>query len=290
MTEETSKQNPPKPAMPDANFETIKDVASQNIGSMLKDLQEFEEAIRTENIPAIYRIYKGRLHHELKSTANQNHEIDELLMKKLHDSFLITFPFMKLAEKISPTLQYYQLGTYYHERPTFGLDASIPEVFVLPEIEEEWEKLQINEEKPLVAIEKQMDALTARSITAEEELTEVTEQLKQLNRTVEEKKETSKGFFARSKTDDELVELNQKISKLTQHQEELQRFVNDKQQLENQRNQLMKNYQSMRLKQAIITKELRLINRHFSSFSLMGDQIQTFIHDYLAEKEGQAHE
>lgn len=84
--------------------------------------------------------------------------------------------------------------------------------------------------------------------------------------------------------------MNQKISKLTQHQEELQRFVNDKQQLENQRNQLMKNYQSMRLKQAIITKELRLINRHFSSFSLMGDQIQTFIHDYLAEKEGQAHE
>lgn len=283
MTEEEAREYKEDAAV-DTNFEAIKDVASQNIGSMLKDLTEFEEAIRTENIPAIYRIYKGRLHQELKNTANKDHEIDGLLMKKLHDSFLQAFPFMKLTQKVNPTVQYYQLGNYYHERPTIGLDASIPEIFVLPEIEEEWQTQQADVDNPLTAVEKQMDALTARSITAESELVEVDEQLQTLRQALEEKKEASKGFFNRSKTDEDVAELTQQIGKLTAHQEELQRFVNDKQQLANQKEKLMNHYQALRLQRAIITKELRLINRQFDSFSSMGTQLQAFMKDYLDER------
>ena len=47
---------------------------------------------------------------ELKETSNQNHEIDELLARKIHDSFVATFPFMIHADRISPTVHYYKIG------------------------------------------------------------------------------------------------------------------------------------------------------------------------------------
>lgn len=284
MTEENVELNKQVEPSPESNFQEIKHVASQNIGSMLKDLQDFEEAITTENIPAIYRIYQGRLHQELKSTANQNHEIDELLMRKLHDSFLAEFPFMKLTKKLSPTMQYYQISTYYHERATIGIDASIPEIFVIPEIEEEWELHQTVDYDPLSLVEQQMDALEAKAITIGEELTETTAELSLLEQQVADKRETSKGFFNRSKSDEDVVELTKKIETLRQHQAELTRFVEDKSQVTNQREQLMKNYQALRLKKAVITKEFRLIARHFTSLSIMNEMIQTFLTAYLTEE------
>ncbi len=39
------------------------------------------------------------------------------------------FPFMEQVENISPTMSYYKIGTYYHDRPTVGIDASLPEIF-----------------------------------------------------------------------------------------------------------------------------------------------------------------
>ena len=81
-----------------------------------------------------------------------------------------------------------------------------------------------------------------------------------------------------------MAELTQQIGKLTAHQEELQRFVNDKQQLANQKEKLMNHYQALRLQRAIITKELRLINRQFDSFSSMSTQLQAFMKDYLDER------
>ena len=49
-------------------------------------------------------------------------------MRKIHDRFLQEFPFMEQVESISPTMSYYKIGTYYHDRPTIGIDASLPEV------------------------------------------------------------------------------------------------------------------------------------------------------------------
>ena len=67
------------------SFGEVKASASKNIGQLLQDLQSFEHAIETENVAEIYRIYQGKLHKELKETSNQNHEIDNLLARKLHE-------------------------------------------------------------------------------------------------------------------------------------------------------------------------------------------------------------
>ena len=107
---------------------------------------------------------------ELKETSNQNHEIDELLARKIHDSFVATFPFMIHADRISPTVHYYKIGEYYHERPTIGIDASVPEIFVIPAIDDEWRKFQRGNRDMLTAIEQQMDNLDAKAIAAQSEI------------------------------------------------------------------------------------------------------------------------
>ena len=78
-----------------------------------------------KNIPEIYQLYNSELTEELKKSSNENHEIDQLLMRKIHDRFIQEFPFMELVETISPTMSYYKIGSYYHERPTIGIDASL---------------------------------------------------------------------------------------------------------------------------------------------------------------------
>ena len=55
-------------------------------------------------------------------------------MRKIHDRFIQEFPFMELVEKISPTMSYYKIGTYYHERPTIGIDASLRKFSFCPKL------------------------------------------------------------------------------------------------------------------------------------------------------------
>lgn len=70
-----------------SSFYDIKEKASMNLSQLLEDLQAFEKAVREEDIPEIYRLYNGRLNEELKRSSNENHEIDQLLMRKIHDRF-----------------------------------------------------------------------------------------------------------------------------------------------------------------------------------------------------------
>ena len=69
----------------DTTFFDIKEKASTNLSQLLEDLQAFERAVREENIPEIYQLYNGHLNEELKKSSNENHEIDQLLMRKIHD-------------------------------------------------------------------------------------------------------------------------------------------------------------------------------------------------------------
>ena len=162
-----------------SSFYDIKEKASMNLSQLLEDLQAFEKAVREEDIPEIYRLYNGRLNEELKRSSNENHEIDQLLMRKIHDRFLQEFPFMEQVESISPTMSYYKIGTYYHDRPTIGIDASLPEIFVLPRIDEEWEKYS---EPETTDYDKKINELDAKVITAQTEIERLDEQIKEINR------------------------------------------------------------------------------------------------------------
>ncbi|KAF1305997.1 viral A-type inclusion protein [Enterococcus saccharolyticus] len=268
-----------------ANFEEIKEVASKNIGSMLKDLHAFEEAIEKEDIPEIYRIYKGRLHKELKETSNQNHEIDELLSKKLHDNFVAAFPFMQHVEKISHTIHYYKISSYYRERITIGFDASIPEIFVLPQIDEEWHHFQPDNREALDAIEKEIDNLDANFIAAEMELAAVQKELKE----IENQKaaiHNNKSFFNRTKIEEDLESIEKKEIELKKKRDKWLPFIENKEQTNRQKDQLMQSYQETRLKRAVVAKEFRLINKYFGSIESMGQQLNDFLKTYLAPEKG----
>ena len=156
-----------------------------NLSQLLEDLQAFERAVREENIPEIYQLYNGHLNEELKKSSNENHEIDQLLMRKIHDRFIQEFPFMELVENISPTMSYYKIGTYYHERPTIGIDASLPEIFVLPQIDEEW-GTYANQEPDDYS--QQINELDAKVITAKAEIDRLDEELKEVDRQISPEK------------------------------------------------------------------------------------------------------
>lgn len=267
----------------EATFIDIKHVASKNIGQMLQDLQDFETAIENENIPEIYRIYNGRLHKQLKETSNQNHEIDELLARKLHDSFTLKFPFMLHCEKVSSTVHYYKIGTYFHERPTIGIDASVPEIFVIPEIDDEWDKFQRGNRDMLTSIEKQIDQLEAKRITAISEVKSIQEQIDKVSASEAELNE-SKGFFNRTKVDEELEQLTNERKALEEKRKEWERYTNNEEEITLEKERLQKKYQNLRLKKAIVEKEFRQIDTYFGSFDDFSAKLITFLNQYTGKE------
>ena len=267
----------------EATFVDIKHVASKNIGQMLQDLQDFETAIENEDIPEIYRIYNGRLHKQLKETSNQNHEIDELLARKIHDHFTLTFPFMLHCEKVSPTVHYYKIGTYFHERATIGMDASVPEIFVIPQIDDEWDKFQRGNREMLTSIEKQIDQLEAKRITAISEVKTIQEKIDQVSAAEKELTET-KGFFNRTKVEEELEQLTNERKALEDKRKEWERYTNNEEEITYEKERLQKKYQNLRLKKAIVEKEFRQIDAYFGSFEDFSAKLITFLNRYTGKE------
>ncbi|EMF0394742.1 viral A-type inclusion protein [Enterococcus hirae] len=261
----------------DTTFFDIKEKASTNLSQLLEDLQAFERAVREENIPEIYQLYNGHLNEELKKSSNENHEIDQLLMRKIHDRFIQEFPFMELVEKISPTMSYYKIGTYYHERPTIGIDASLPEIFVLPQIDEEW-GTYANQEPDDYS--QQINELDAKVITAKAEIDRLDEELKEVDRQISDLDDT-KGFLNRKKIDEEIQELKKQKQALSNEKLGWMPYLEASEKIQNQKAALLNEAKANQLRAAIVEKEQRQINRYFGGIEGFSQTIHHFLMNYL---------
>ena len=261
----------------DTTFFDIKEKASTNLSQLLEDLQAFERAVREENIPEIYPLYNGHLNEELKKSSNENHEIDQLLMRKIHDRFIQEFPFMELVEKISPTMSYYKIGTYYHERPTIGIDASLPEIFVLPQIDEEW-GTYANQEPDDYS--QQINELDAKVITAKAEIDRLDEELKEVDRQISDLDDT-KGFLNRKKIDEEIQELKKQKLALSNEKLGWMPYLEAPEKIQNQKAALLNEAKANQLRAAIVEKEQRQINRYFGGIEGFSQTIHHFLMNYL---------
>ncbi|HAQ4447551.1 MULTISPECIES: coiled-coil domain-containing protein [Enterococcus] len=263
-----------------SSFYDIKEKASMNLSQLLEDLQAFEKAVREENIPEIYRLYNGRLNEELKRSSNENHEIDQLLMRKIHDRFLQEFPFMEQVESISPTMSYYKIGTYYHDRPTIGIDASLPEIFVLPKIDEEWEKYSQPE---TTDYDKKINELDAKVITAQTEIERLDEQIKEINRQMTDL-DDNKGFLNRKKIEEEIQELEKKKQVLSNEKLGWLPYIETPETIQQQKEALKQEARADQLRAAIVEKEQRQISRYFGSKEGFGQAIHEFLMNYLGNE------
>lgn len=263
-----------------SSFYDIKEKASMNLSQLLEDLQAFEKAVREEDIPEIYRLYNGRLNEELKRSSNENHEIDQLLMRKIHDRFLQEFPFMEQVESISPTMSYYKTGTYYHDRPTIGIDASLPEIFVLPKIDEEWEKYSQPE---TTDYDKKINELDAKVITAQTEIERLDEQIKEINRQMTDL-DDNKGFLNRKKIEEEIQELEKKKQVLSNEKLGWLPYIETPETIQQQKEALKQEARADQLRAAIVEKEQRQISRYFGSKEGFGQAIHEFLMNYLGNE------
>ncbi|MEB7429390.1 viral A-type inclusion protein [Enterococcus lactis] len=263
-----------------SSFYDIKEKASMNLSQLLEDLQAFEKAVREEDIPEIYRLYNGRLNEELKRSSNENHEIDQLLMRKIHDRFLQEFPFMEQVESISPTMSYYKIGTYYHDRPTIGIDASLPEIFVLPKIDEEWEKYSQPE---TTDYDKKINELDAKVITAQTEIERLNEQIKEINRQMTDL-DDNKGFLNRKKIEEEIQELEKKKQVLSNEKLGWLPYIETPETIQQQKETLKQEARADQLRAAIVEKEQRQISRYFGSKEGFGQAIHEFLMNYLGNE------
>ncbi len=263
-----------------SSFYDIKEKASMNLSQLLEDLQAFEKAVREEDIPEIYRLYNGRLNEELKRSSNENHEIDQLLMRKIHDRFLQEFPFMEQVESISPTMSYYKIGTYYHDRPTIGIDASLPEIFVLPKIDEEWEKYSQPE---TTDYDKKINELDAKVITAQTEIERLNEQIKEINRQITDL-DDNKGFLNRKKIEEEIQELEKKKQVLSNEKLGWLPYIETPETIQQQKEALKQEARADQLRAAIVEKEQRQISRYFGSKEGFGQAIHEFLMNYLGNE------
>lgn len=262
------------------SFYDIKEKASTNLSQLLEDLQAFEKAVREENIPEIYQLYNGHLNDELKKSSNENHEIDQLLMRKIHDRFIQEFPFMELADTVSPTMSYYKIGTYYHERPTIGIDASLPEIFVLPQIDEEWAKYA--QQQP-DNYSKQINELEAKVITAKEELERIDTKLKEITHQISSLDDT-KGFLNRKKVDEEIQELEKQKQSLENEKLGWLPYIEAPEKIQEQKEALLKEEKANQLRIAIVEKEQRQIKRYFGSVEGFSQAIHHFLMNYLGSE------
>lgn len=263
-----------------SSFYDIKEKASMNLSQLLEDLQAFEKAVREEDIPEIYRLYNGRLNEELKRSSNENHEIDQLLMRKIHDRFLQEFPFMEQVESISPTMSYYKIGTYYHDRPTIGIDASLPEIFVLPKIDEEWERYSQPE---TTDYDKKINELDAKVITAQTEIERLDEQIKEINRQMTDL-DDNKGFLNRKKIEEEIQELEKKKQVLSNEKLGWLPYIETPETIQQQKEALKQEARADQLRAAIVEKEQRQISRYFGSKEGFGQAIHEFLINYLGNE------
>ncbi len=263
-----------------SSFYDIKEKASMNLSQLLEDLQAFEKAVREEDIPEIYRLYNGRLNEELKRSSNENHEIDQLLMRKIHDRFLQEFPFMEQVKSISPTMSYYKIGTYYHDRPTIGIDASLPEIFVLPKIDEEWEKYSQPE---TTDYDKKINELDAKVITAQTEIERLNEQIKEINRQMTDL-DDNKGFLNRKKIEEEIQELEKKKQVLSNEKLGWLPYIETPETIQQQKEALKQEARADQLRAAIVEKEQRQISRYFGSKEGFGQAIHEFLMNYLGNE------
>lgn len=263
-----------------SSFYDIKEKASMNLSQLLEDLQAFEKAVREEDIPEIYRLYNGRLNEELKRSSNENHEIDQLLMRKIHDRFLQEFPFMEQVESISPTMSYYKIGTYYHDRPTIGIDASLPEIFVLPKIDEEWERYSQPE---TTDYDKKINELDAKVITAQTEIERLDEQIKEINRQMTDL-DDNKGFLNRKKIEEEIQELEKKKQVLSNEKLGWLPYIETPETIQQQKEALKQEARADQLRAAIVEKEQRQISRYFGSKEEFGQAIHEFLMNYLGNE------
>ena len=263
-----------------SSFYDIKEKASMNLSQLLEDLQAFEKAVREEDIPEIYRLYNGRLNEELKRSSNENHEIDQLLMRKIHDRFLQEFPFMEQVESISPTMSYYKIGTYYHDRPTVGIDASLPEIFVLPKIDEEWEKYSQPESTDY---DKKINELDAKVITAQTEIERLDEQIKEINRQMTDLND-NKGFLNRKKIEEEIQELEKKKQVLSNEKLGWLPYIETPETIQQQKEALQQEARADQLRAAIVEKEQRQIRRYFGSKEGFGQASHEFLMNYLGNE------
>ncbi|HGF7677569.1 TPA: coiled-coil domain-containing protein [Enterococcus faecium] len=263
-----------------SSFYDIKEKASMNLSQLLEDLQAFEKAVREEDIPEIYRLYNGRLNEELKRSSNENHEIDQLLMRKIHDRFLQEFPFMEQVESISPTMSYYKIGTYYHDRPTIGIDASLPEIFVLPKIDEEWERYSQPE---TTDYDKKINELDAKVITAQTEIERLDEQIKEINRQMTDL-DDNKGFLNRKKIEEEIQELEKKKQVLSNEKLGWLPYIETPETIQQQKEALKQEARADQLRSAIVEKEQRQISRYFGSKEGFGQAIHEFLMNYLGNE------
>ncbi|HGF7249136.1 TPA: coiled-coil domain-containing protein [Enterococcus faecium] len=263
-----------------SSFYDIKEKASMNLSQLLEDLQAFEKAVREEDIPEIYRLYNGRLNEELKRSSNENHEIDQLLMRKIHDRFLQEFPFMEQVENISPTMSYYKIGTYYHDRPTVGIDASLPEIFVLPKIDEEWEKYSQPESTDY---DKKINELDAKVITAQTEIERLDEQIKEINRQMTDLND-NKGFLNRKKIEEEIQELEKKKQVLSNEKLGWLPYIETPETIQQQKEALKQEARADQLRAAIVEKEQRQIRHYFGSKEGFGQAIHEFLMNYLGNE------
>lgn len=272
----------PNEETPDISFHDIKRVASENISALLKDLQDFEKAINQENIQEIYRIYNGRLNKELRENSNQNHEIDELLSSKIHESLIHAFPFMRQVKKESPTIFYYQMDQYYRQRPTIYLDSSIPELYILPNVLAEWQNPQTSLKEELKALEAKIDEIEAKKINAKIAVSQIDANIQDL-KTEENNIEQNKGFFNRGKVDEDLEAIQVQQKKLlAERQKWMPYLVSDDSQVQIEKEALLQAYEDKRLQRAVISKELRLISKHFGSVEDMVEVLDNFLVTYLS--------
>lgn len=265
------------------SFEEVKQVASLNVSKLLHDLQEFEEAISKENIPAIYRLYNSELTDELRRSSNQNHEIDYMLLQKLHEHFKEVFPFMYFEKQVDTTVNYYRIGNYYRQRPTIGIDASVPEIFILPEIDSEWRTYYEDKEVELALIREQMNQLDAKMIAGKAEIEEINQKIKAVQNQKSEINE-SKGLLNRKKIDTEIEELDKRLALLNKQKEEWLPFIDGSGKVEQERAALDAQYKQVELNNSIVEKEHRLIQRYFGGFQELREKIVAFLDDYLTEK------
>ncbi|MGM0239660.1 hypothetical protein [Enterococcus sp. AZ103] len=266
---------------PDSSFDTVKESASDVLGGLMSKIQRLEKAMDEEDMGAVYQIYWQELPVSIQQSSNANHEIDNFLTSKIDREFIKTFPFMILRKKVSPVLMDYQISSYYRDRTVIEIDATQPEITVLPEIKQQWEQVETGfYENEIKRLQNKEDDFEAKKILATTEIKKLENLIDQINDEKEEL-EASKTFRNRKKIEEDLLDLDDKYDDLQAEIKKWQPYLTNENHSVNPTNELNQQIKALMLEQAIAIKELRLIKKYFNDVKNMEEQLQIFNQNFL---------
>ena len=164
------------------------------------------------------------------------------------------------------------------------VDVSVPKIYIEPTVLNEWRNFNETDQSQLKEIEQKINQLDVQNLTLQSEVEELEKKLLPINKQIQLMSQ-QKTIFNRVKNEEEYLQLLNTKKQLEADIQKLNAQKDDNTTLNRRKEAYQQDYFNIQLHRALITKELRLVQKYATSLDHLEAELMQFITDYLLPRE-----